>query len=426
VRILFLGINYWPEETGIAVFSTGRAEYLAARGHSVTVCTGFPYYPQWRVADEYKGRLIAHEERHGVRILRSYLFVPQRVTSFRRVLHEATFLASSLLRALGERRPELLLVTSPPLLSALSAKILCTLWQIPYVFHVADLQPDTAADLGMLSAGRLLKVLYAVERMAYQSAALISTLTESMRARIISKGIAPVKVVLFSDWSDPALFAVGQNGTGEGFRGKHNLGNKVLALHSGNMGVKQGLDVVVEAATLAREDPNLLFLLVGDGADRERLQIKAKARNLNNLLFLPLQEKAAFLDMLAAADVCLVTQKRNVADIVFPSKLITLLAAGRPVIASLNGASEVARVITESSAGVLVAPEDPLALCSAIRAMLADRGGMRVMSERGRDYAVQQWDRERVLAFMETHLFGVTHLAQPPVEPNEPSCRESS
>ena len=142
MRILVLGINYWPEETGIAVFNTGRCEYLAAQGHQVTMCTGFPYYPQWRVPEEYRRKLFAREGRHGVTILRSYLYVPRRVTSVRRVLHEASFIASSCLRALGERKPDLLFVVSPPLGLAVTAVLLSRLWKIPYIFHVADLQPD--------------------------------------------------------------------------------------------------------------------------------------------------------------------------------------------------------------------------------------------------------------------------------------------
>ena len=124
MRILFLGINYWPEETGIAVFNTGRCEYLAAHGHQVIMCTGFPYYPQWRVATPYRGRLFAREVRNDVTLLRSYLYVPRRVTSAKRILHEASFVASSCLGAFTVQRPELLVTVSPPLGLALSHSVL--------------------------------------------------------------------------------------------------------------------------------------------------------------------------------------------------------------------------------------------------------------------------------------------------------------
>ena len=218
MRVLALGINYSPDQTGIAPFTTGRCEYLAARGHQVRVCTGFPYYPAWRVRDADRGRLFAREAVNGVTVLRSYAYVPRRVTAARRILHEASFVASASLRALIGPRPDVLFVVSPPLGLALPAVLLSRLWGIPYVFHVADLQPDSALDLGMLPPGLLARALYLVERLAYRRAALVTTLTDAMRRRIVAKGIAEAKVVLASDWADPALFSIPLRGGGEAFR----------------------------------------------------------------------------------------------------------------------------------------------------------------------------------------------------------------
>src|SRR5262245_26805681 len=206
MRVAMLGINYRPEETGIAVFNTGRCEYLADRGHEVTMFTGFPYYPRWRVPETYRGRIGAEETRHGVRVVRSWLYVPGRVTTLRRMVHEASFVASATLRAVASSRPDLLVTVSPPLGLALASVLLKRRWGVPYVFHVPDLQPDAAVDLGMLRAGRLVRLLYWVERLAYRHATLVSTLTPAMRSRIVAKGIPGEKVVLFPDWADPALF----------------------------------------------------------------------------------------------------------------------------------------------------------------------------------------------------------------------------
>ena len=128
MRILHLGINYWPDETGIAPFVTGRCEYLAACGHEVTACAGPPYYPQWRVPDEYRRRLFSSERRNGVTILRSWMYVPRRLTSMKRILHEGTFVCSSFIRALGRTRPDLLFVNAPPLGLGASAIALSRLW----------------------------------------------------------------------------------------------------------------------------------------------------------------------------------------------------------------------------------------------------------------------------------------------------------
>jgi colanic acid biosynthesis glycosyl transferase WcaI len=222
MHILLLSINYWPEQTGIGAFNTWRAEYLASRGHRITVCTGFPYYPEWKIPKKYASKLLASEERNGVRILRSWLWVPKRVTSVKRVLHEASFLMTSLLRAIGSGKPELLLVVSPPLGLGITARLLSKWWGVPYVFDVEDLQPDSAADLGMLPQ-RVLPLLYRIERLAYDNAALISTLTEGMRRRITGKGIPASRVVLFPMRADERLFTLEAKEKANTFRAEHGL-----------------------------------------------------------------------------------------------------------------------------------------------------------------------------------------------------------
>jgi len=359
---------------------------------------------------------LVREKRNGVTILRSRIYVPKHVNSLRRILHEASFTFAALLRAAGQRKPDLMMVVSPPLGLALPAVMLSRLWRIPYVFHVPDLQPDAAIDLGMLAAGPLIRALYRIEKLAYSNAALISTLTEAMRERIISKGIAPAKVKLLADWSASEPFAVPLEGGGSNFRDAQNLNGSFVALHCGNMGVKQGLGVVLEAAELSRGQAGVSYLLVGDGAARPGLEARAATAALSNVRFLPLQSQPEFIDLLAATDVALITQQRVVADIVFPSKVLTLMAAGRAVIASVNTGSEVARVVREAEAGLVVEPENPRALLSAITALQSDAAQRRAMGMRAREYARKRWDRERILAQMAAEL---TRVAQRSVEAGE-------
>jgi colanic acid biosynthesis glycosyl transferase WcaI len=399
MRIHIIGINYWPEVTGIAVFSTGRAEHLASAGHDVTMCAAVPYYPQWRVPAEYRGLKFPREARAGVTILRCPLYVPSAVKPIRRILHEASFITSAFLRSLFCRRPDLLFVVSPPLGLAIAAVMLSWLWRVPYIFHVADLQPDTALDLGMVRSGRVARLLYAVERLAYRRAAIVSTLTGAMRARIIAKGIPAEKVVLFADWADPGLFALAR-APSDSIRQELGLGDAFLVLHAGNMGVKQGLDVVLDAALQTRSNPAIVYLLVGDGAMRPHLEGRARALGLDNVRMLPLLDHERFLRLLAAADVCLVTQQRTVADVVFPSKVLTLLAAGKPVIASVTGGSAVANVISGAGAGMVVPPEDGDALLAAIEALRRDPPLRAGMGAAGRAYASRHWERTATLSYL--------------------------
>ena len=281
-----------------------------------------------------------------------------------------------------------------------------------------DLQPDAAVDLGMIRAGRLVRLLYRVERLAYQHAALVSTLTPAMRSRIVAKGIPAEKVALFSDWADPTLFDLPLAGAPRDVRQALGLDGRLLVVHAGNMGVKQGLEVVLGAA--AGADPDVTWVLVGDGAVRPALEREAAARGLRSVRFLPLQPEARFQELLATTDIALVTQQRTVADIVFPSKVLTLLAAGRPTVASVGASSEVARVVREAGAGLVVPPEDPAALRDAVLRLRDDPDARARMGAAGRAYARTHWDRARILPAMEARLSEVAGGGREPRGPLGP------
>lgn len=406
MRILFLSINYWPDTTGIAAFNTWRCEYLASRGHEVTICTGPPYYPEWRVPAEYRHKLLQTETRNGVRILRSWMYVPQNLSTKKRILHEASYLASSLPRALATKKPDLIFVVSPPLGLAVTAVTLSRLWRVPFVFDVEDLQPDAAVELEMMKGESLIRMLYGVERMAYERAVLVSTITEGMRERIVEKGIDPAKVVLFPARADSSLYTLRDRTDGSEFREKFGLRGKLVVSHAGNMGVKQGLAVILEAAEKTCDREDIEYLLVGDGAMRRELEFVARARSLNHVRFMPLLDNDLFQQMLAATDIALITQQRVVSDIVFPSKTVTLLAAGCPVIASVNSKSEVAKVILRSGAGVVVEPENAGALSSAILELSKDKEALARMSREARRFATERWDERRTLPQMEAQIIG--------------------
>jgi colanic acid biosynthesis glycosyl transferase WcaI len=403
MRILALTINYWPETTGIGAVMTQRCEHLASLGHKVTVCTAMPYYPQWHIHPHYTGKLFSREEHNGVNILRTWLWVPQQVSSAKRVVFEASFLAGSFLRALHSEKPDLMLVVSPPLGLGLSAVLLSRWLNVPYVFDVEDLQPDAAAEMGMLPRP-LLPVLYGLESMAYNRAAMISTISESMRQRIISKGISPEKVAVVPPAADNDLFAVGSTVNGRKFRQEHGLDGKFVVAHSGNMGVKQNLNLVLDAALRLKDRPEFIFFLTGDGAMKSELVNRARNLHLDSVRFLSLQEKPEFLQMLAATDLALIVQRPTVSDIAFPSKTITLLSAARPVAAAVSQNSEVARVILKSEAGEIIEPDDPSALAATIHDLSCNAKKRLSLGEAGRRYALSLWQETRVLKNFESFM----------------------
>jgi colanic acid biosynthesis glycosyl transferase WcaI len=409
MKILVLSVNYWPEETGIGPLTTWRCEYLASQGHDVTVCTTLPYYPQWKVDEPYKRAVWRRELHNGVKILRLWSWIPKRVTSAKRIAFEATFLMGNLAAALAAGKPDLLFVESPPLGLAVTAWMLKRLWRIPFVYDVMDLQPDAAADLGMLSDGMLMRSLYRLEKFAYNQAAMVSTLTEGMRRRILEKSVAPDKVTLFAARADSALLQLARGAGGDTFRRTHGLEGKFVVLYTGNMGVKQGLDVILSTARLSQNRPEIVYLFAGDGAVRKDTELRAAQLGLANVKFLPVQPRQQLFEMLAAADICLITQQRSVADIVFPSRTATFMAAGCPVIASVNGASAVASAVEQSGAGLVVAPEESEPLFEAIAELQSDSGRRKEMSDAGRQFAREHWDEKTILPRMESELLRIAN-----------------
>jgi colanic acid biosynthesis glycosyl transferase WcaI len=313
----------------------------------------------------------------------------------------------NLVAALSSGRPDLLLVESPPLGLALTAGFLKRLWGIPVVYDVMDLQPDAAADLGMLRDGMLMRFLYRLEKYAYNQADLVSTLTEGMRRQIVEKSIAPDKVTLFAARADSALQQLQRGIGGQSFRRAHGLEGKFVVLYTGNMGVKQGLDVILSAAELSRDRAEIIYLLAGDGVVRRDTESRASALGLSNVQFLPVQPRDQLCQMLAAADLCLITQQRTVANIVFPSKTATFMAAGCPVVASVNPGSAVASILERSCAGLVVAPEKPVSLFEAIVTLQGDARGRSEMSKAGRKFAREHWDENVILSKMESELLNV-------------------
>lgn len=354
MKISIVGINYAPDSTGIPVYTTGLAEYLSAGGHAVTVYTGFSYYPHWSKRPEDKGRLFRREILNGVDVRRHYVYVPARPSALKRMIHELSFVASVTLGYLFGPRAHLTIIVSPPLFIGIPVALIARLKGSRTVFHVQDLQPDAAVDLGMLKPGLLTGLFFFLEKLTYRLVDRVSTISQGMLERIASKGAPRRKLTLFRNWAHDHL--VSPMGTDTRYRHDWQLGTQFVVLYSGNMGVKQGLNSVLDAAVALREQRDIVFVIVGDGSEKEALMERASTMQLGNVQFRPLQPMQRLSELLATADVAVVPQKQGVKDIVMPSKLSNLLASGRPVIAAAERETEVGRIVSESGCGVLVEP----------------------------------------------------------------------
>jgi colanic acid biosynthesis glycosyl transferase WcaI len=397
MRLLIHGINYTPEVVGIGRYTGELGSWLAAQGHAVTVLTAPPYYPQWRVPADYRWPAWRREYLDGVEVLRAPLYVPSRPSGKTRVLHELSFGASCLRwwPELLARQWDAVLAVCPLLQSGIIPALLAGRRGLPLVMHVQDLQIDAARELGIIRHPLILAGAERLERWLFRRAAAVTTISEAMAQRVRRKGVAAARVQVLPNWADLEAISPGQRDNG--FRRAAGLTDETVILYAGNLGEKQGLEIMLEAAALTRARRDLSYLLVGEGAAKARLLAQARALALDNVRFLPIQPASRFPAMLAAADIHLVVQKKGASDLVMPSKLSNILAAGRPFVATATPESELGRVTRRSRAGVLAPPEDSPCLAQAILELAGTAEGRQAMGLRGRRYAETWLARSRIM-----------------------------
>jgi colanic acid biosynthesis glycosyl transferase WcaI len=399
MNITIWGINYAPELTGIAPYNTVLCEHLRRHGHEVRMVTSFAYYPAWKKAAADGGKLYRDDVVNGVPVHRCWHYVPARPGTLRRILHEASFVGCSLLRLLCLSRPDVFVVVSPPLLLGAAAWLLTRVKPAPVVFHVQDLQPDAALGLGMLRPGRFMRMLYALEAFAYARAARVSAISGGMLRAMAAKGVPGAKLICFPNGVTlPATLPA--RGA---FRARHGLcADDFLAVYSGNLGVKQGLEILTDAAALATH-PRLQLVICGDGAMRPQLEARIREQRLGNVRLLPLQSEAHYLELLVDADVTLVTQQAGTGTFFFPSKLLRSLALARPVLTVADETSELARALAAGGFGVNVPPGRADELARMLDALAAQPERLTGYGDAGRRF-VAQFEQEQVFREFTSHL----------------------
>jgi colanic acid biosynthesis glycosyl transferase WcaI len=416
MNILIYSLNYAPEPTGIGKYSGEMAEWLAARGHAVEVICGLPHYPQWQVAAGYDGFRYRSETLAGVRVHRARHYVPaaDRLRARTRIFLETSFTWGAarfwLPRFFSHQKPDVVIAVMPPMQIGIWPILYSWVRGVPWVLHVQDLQLDAALRLQMLPGGMIGRALYRIESYLLCHATRVSTITEAMRQRIIVKGTAVGKTWLFPNWAD--IRAVQPGPRINAFRDALGYGPEVvLVLYAGNMGQKQGLEMVLEAAHRCVGEPHLQFVMAGDGGARRHLEALAAEMGLGNLRFIPVQPIDRLSEMLAAGDIHLVVQRRDAADLVMPSKLTNILAAGRVCVATADPDTALHDVVAGAETGLVTPPDDAVALAAAIKHLADDADLRESCGRRARAYAEQFLDRDHIMATFEADLFSIAKEA---------------
>ena len=406
MKILIYGLNFKPEPVGIGKYTGEWARWLTSRGHQVRVITAPPYFPQWRVQPSHRNAY-ATEQHDGLFVQRCPLWVPRRPSGLTRLLHLASFALSSLVPLLAQRawRPDVVITVAPAFFCAPGALLLRRVVGRPCIswLHIQDFELDAAFELGLLKGRWLRALAEGWERRTLQAFSVVSSISTAMVQKLGTKGVPASRSQLLPNWVDLKAIQPQRDAARSANSYRQELGispDQIVLLYSGSMNKKQGLEMLAEVIQRLSAQPNLVWLLAGEGPTKAEL-IQATA-GLPQVRHLPLQPAARMDDWLNAADIHLLPQKAGAADLVLPSKLLGILASGRPLVASSPEGSELA--LLAGQAGRCVPPGDAAAFADALQALIESAELRAQCGRLARQLAEEHFGQDAVLKRFEQQL----------------------
>ncbi|MDE0066889.1 MAG: glycosyltransferase family 4 protein [Acidimicrobiaceae bacterium] len=392
MRIQVVCPHFEPDAAPTGVVMSEIVRGLVSRGHEVDVVTSLPWYPEHAVDEAWKGRIIRKETTRWGSTTRVYPFPADKGSIAARAFGFAGFTALACLCSLSRRRrPEVVMAMSPPLTLGLAAWLTARLRRAPFVFNVQDVFPDVAVAVGAISNQRVIRLLEGLERFVYRRADAVTVLSEDLRVNVESKIADRTagdrvgdKVRIIPNFVD--VERIRPQERDNAYRSEFGLGARTVVMYAGNLGFSQPLELMVEAARSLADRDDVAFVINGGGSRRQELEVLA--RGLDNLLFVDYQPVERLGEVLAAGDVHVIALRRGLGRSSVPSKLYSVLAAGRAVLASVDSGTEVATVVSSQRAGLVVAPQDQEAFTAAVLD-LVDNADLAAMGSAGRQFVLQ-------------------------------------
>jgi colanic acid biosynthesis glycosyl transferase WcaI len=402
VKLAVLCPHFAPDAAPTGEVISRIVHELADRGHEIHVVTALPWYVHHRVDAPWAGKAVRVEQTDWGSITRVNPFptdktsIPQRAAGF------AAFSALAGLAGLRGGRVDGVLAMSPPLTLGLTGWGMHLIRRGPLVFNIQDVFPDVAVELGAIRNDRVIAIARWLERFSYHRSDAVTVLSTDLQANLLAKvGAAHrSKIRVIPNFVDTQAIVPTDRMTT--YRRELGIGGETVVLYAGNVGLSQSLELLLDAARAYQRDPSVIFLVNGAGSGLEPL--RAAAADLPNVRFAPYQPRERLCEVLATGDIHVVPLKRGLARSSVPSKMYSVLAAGRPLLASVDAGTEVARVVEQVGCGLAVPPEDPTAFVAGLRRLIDDRVGRVEMGRKGRTF-VEQWASPAAVAQAYEELF---------------------
>ena len=396
-RVLILSQSFYPDHSGISNYASDYAFYCAEQGNEVDVVTGFPFYPHWKKKDEDRARLFRKDQVRNVTIHRGYIYVPGNVTTAKRIFHELSLLAFSLLNSFRIERPDVIVVFTTPILLGVLGGILKRVWKSRLVINVQDFQIEAALSLNMFSPGKVIQTLGTLEKWSFRQADFVSSISDSMVELLrVRKEVDDSRLLFWPNWYSDYEKST-KPAAGTGFREEFQIakGKRIIG-YAGNIGKKQGLEILLDLAERLGERSEFIFLIIGEGAGLDALKEYAEGKDLQNLMFLPFLNSAKYQQFLAETDAVFVSQLKVPFDVYFPSKLLGIMAAGKLLIVSADPESELYRTISHNKLGLVSEYGNLPELEGAVRKIEAGSAEIEAYINNARQF-VKQFERRVVL-----------------------------
>lgn len=386
-----LAQHYAPENVSGAVLATELSEDLSIKGHKICVVTCVPNYPEGKIYKGYRSIILQKRKFGEVLVIRVWSLITASKNFWMRILHITTFSIMSIFGGLVAGKPDVIFSYSPPLPLGISSWILSRLWKVPWILRVEDLYPDIAIDTGVLRNSILIRFSLSLEKFLYHKCTLITVISNGFKRIIHEKGIDEQKILELSVWADPNFIQPGRKYNS--FRKLHGLENQFLVLYAGNIGQTSSLDDILIAAEGLRENLQIRFVVIGEGIKKADFMEIIKKRSLNNVLLLPFQPRELLSEVMAAADVGLVTINSVSGPYSLPSKVFSVMASGRPILSIAPSNSDLARLVCTENIGINVAPNDSKNLEKEILYLFENPIICDVLGKNGRDVLVAKYSR---------------------------------
>lgn len=395
MKILVVSLYYEPDRCqSNGPIIRAMCDDWAEAGHEVTVLASFPHYNCDEVWPEYRGRLFQRDRVGRVNVIRSYIFVPHKRSGWQRILNYLSFNISSTLAGLFAGKQDVIFVMSPPLTIGLTAYVLGLLKRIPYCYNLQDIWPEVAVKLGMLRGRRLIAFFEAMEKFIYHHSRRIFAISDEFKSNLIAKGVAADKIEVIPNFTDTEFIKPMEKANS--FSMANGLADKFTVLYAGNVGLSQGLEVILDAAEQLKDRSEIVFAIVGEGGCREDLIADAARRGLQNVKLLPFQPESDVPMVYAAADVALIPLRRGITENSVPCKTYSIMAAAKPYIAGVDKGSTVWKLTDQVGCGVCVEPENGRALAEAVLRLQSDAEARNRMGVKGRQFVERNFAREAI------------------------------